>query len=371
MRWARSIRGQAIIGPVIEDYGGGVVAVDSRMNGWERITAVYYLPGPRPAIIETAPATSLEHVLSGLEEAGAADLDWIVLTHIHLDHAGAAGHLAQRFPRARVVVRAEGAPHLVDPSKLWQSASRLYDDMEGLWGRMIPVSPDRIDAVSTDGVVADWKPDMLTVWASTQGTASVRDEMAGHFELQKSKVRVITEFMGGGTRIIQTNYRDGGWIFDGAAKTLKDQNARQIEDFRVAMRTSIENPLRGWWRKQGATLSYVGRREAGVGRRNETVRLTYQDGFWIEYEFAAADNLPAKILYQRKHKKTDSDEMEDIPEEDRLHKPITIDGVIVPYVIDHLRNGVQTSRINYESVELNKTLPDSLFTKPANIKAIK
>ena len=180
-----------------------------------------------------------------------------------------------------------------------------------------------------------------------------------------------TEFTGGGARIIQTNFRDGGWIFDGAAKTLKDQNAGQIEDFRLAMRTSVENLLRGWWRKQGATLSYVGRREAGVGRRNETVRLTYPDGFWIEYESAAADNLPAKILYQRKHKKTDSDEMEDIPEEDRLHKPITIDGVIVPYVIDHFRNGVQTSRINYESVELNKTLPDSLFTKPANIKAIK
>jgi len=155
MRWARSIRRQAIIGPVIEDHGGGVVAIDSRMNGCERITAVYYLPGPRPAIIETAPATSLERVLAGLDEAGVHDLDWIVLTHIHLDHAGAAGHMAERFPRARVVGRAEGAPHLVDPTRLWQSASRLYDDMEGLWGRMIPVPEDRIDAVSTDGVVAD------------------------------------------------------------------------------------------------------------------------------------------------------------------------------------------------------------------------
>ena len=52
--------------------------------------------------------------------------------------------------------------------------------------------------LETHGVVADWKPDMLTVYASTQGTASVRDEFAGHFDLQKSKVRVITEFMGGG-----------------------------------------------------------------------------------------------------------------------------------------------------------------------------
>src|SRR2546423_6651145 len=125
------------------------------MHGAEDVTAVYYLPGPRPAIIEAAPATSLADVLAGLSSAGVTDLAWIVLTHIHLDHAGAAGHLAQRFPRARVVVREEGAPHLVDPSRLWASAARLYPDMEGLWGTMLPVPPERIDAVSSDGVVAD------------------------------------------------------------------------------------------------------------------------------------------------------------------------------------------------------------------------
>jgi len=134
---------------------GDVITIDSVMHGAEGVTAVYYLPGSRPAIIEAAPATSLSHVLAGLSAAGVTDLDWIVLTHIHLDHAGAAGHLAQRFPRARVVVRAEGAPHLVDPSRLWASAARLYPDMEGLWGSMVPVPPDRIDAVSSDGVVAD------------------------------------------------------------------------------------------------------------------------------------------------------------------------------------------------------------------------
>src|SRR5437870_812675 len=180
-----------------------------------------------------------------------------------------------------------------------------------------------------------------------------------------------TEFTGGGARTVQTNYRDSGWIFDGAAKTLKDQNAVQIEAFRVAMRTSVENLLRGWWRTQGATLSYVGRREAGVGRRNETERLTYLDGFWIEYEFAAGEGSPAKVIYERKHKKPDSDEMEEITEEDRRLKPVTIDGVVTPYVIDHFRNGIQTSRINYESVELNKTIANSLFAKPANVKAIK
>ncbi|HYR77341.1 MAG TPA: hypothetical protein VEM96_16015 [Pyrinomonadaceae bacterium] len=183
--------------------------------------------------------------------------------------------------------------------------------------------------------------------------------------------RERTEFTGGGARLIQTNDRDKGWIYDGAALTLKDQNAGQLEDFRMAMRTSAENLLRGWWRKDGATLSYIGRREAGLARRNETVRLTYPGGLWIEYEFAATDGLPAKVLYQRKQKKPDSDEMENISEEDRLFKPVTIDGVVAPYVIDHYRNGTQTSRINYESVEFNKPIADSLFAKPANLKAIK
>ena len=180
-----------------------------------------------------------------------------------------------------------------------------------------------------------------------------------------------TEFIGGGQRLIQTNDRDKGWIFDAAARTLKDQNTTQLEDFRLAMRTSVENLLRGWWRAQGATLSYVGRREASVGRRNETVKLSYPDGFWIEYEFAAGEGLPAKVIYERKHKKPDSDEMEELTEEDRLLKPVTLDGVVTPYVIDHFRNGIQTSRINYESVELNKAVSDSLFTKPASFKAIK
>jgi hypothetical protein len=160
-------------------------------------------------------------------------------------------------------------------------------------------------------------------------------------------------------------------LFDGATKTLNDMKPAQIEDFKRGMRTSVENLLRGWWKKEGATLSYVGRREAGVGRRNETVRLTYPDGFWIEYEFAAREGLPAKVIYKRTKKKADSEETEEITEEDRLAKPITVSGITAAWVVDHFINGVQTSRINFESIEYNTPLPDSLFLKPANIKALK
>lgn len=180
-----------------------------------------------------------------------------------------------------------------------------------------------------------------------------------------------TEFTSLGIRVIQTNAGETGWLFDGATKTLSDMKAPQIADFKGSMRTSVENLLRGWWRKDGATLSYVGRREAGVGKRNETVRLTYSGGFWIEYEFGAKDGLPAKVIYKRTRKKADSDETEEISEEDRLAKPITIAGITAPWVVDHYINGVQTSRISYESLEYNQLLPDSLFAKPANIKALK
>lgn len=180
-----------------------------------------------------------------------------------------------------------------------------------------------------------------------------------------------TEFTGGGARTVQTNFRDGGWIYDGAALTLKDQSPEQLEEFKLVTRVTVENLLHGWWREQGATLSYAGRREASIGRRNEAVRLTYPDGFWVEYEFAADDGVPAKVLYQRKRTNRDTEEVEVLKEEDRLHKLITLDGVVAPFIIDHYRNGIQTSRIAYETVEYNKAIADSLFAKPANIKAIK
>ena len=183
--------------------------------------------------------------------------------------------------------------------------------------------------------------------------------------------RERTEFISHGIRVIQTNSGETGWVYDGATKTLSDMKSGQIEDFKRSMRTSVENLLRGWWKKEGATLSYVGRREAGLARRNETVRLTYPDGFWIEYEFAAREGLPAKVIYKRVRKKADSDDTEELTEEDRLAKPITVGGVTAPWVIDHFINGTQTSRINFESIVYNQPLAESHFAKPANIKSLK
>jgi hypothetical protein len=175
-----------------------------------------------------------------------------------------------------------------------------------------------------------------------------------------------TEFKGGGLRVVQTNVGQTGWIFDGATKSIKDIGPEQVKDFQIAIRTSVDSLLRGAWRQEGAKLSYAGRREAGIGRRNETVRLVYTNGLTVEFEFGARDNLPAKVIYKKKNA-----DGEEVQEEDHLAQFLPVDGITTPFVIDHYRAGAQTSRINYQSVEYNKPIPETLFAKPANAKALK
>jgi hypothetical protein len=179
--------------------------------------------------------------------------------------------------------------------------------------------------------------------------------------------RERTEFKGAGVRVIQTNTGDTGWLYDGQAKTLQDMTKEQVEDFRFAMRTNVDYLLHGFWRKEaGARLYYAGRREAGLAKRNETVRLVYADGLAVEFEFGAQDGLPSKVLYKKKDK-----EGAETSEEDRFAQFVTIDGVLTPFIIDHFRNGSQTSRINYQSIEFNRPIADSLFARPASAKAVK
>ena len=178
--------------------------------------------------------------------------------------------------------------------------------------------------------------------------------------------RERTEFRGARGRAIQTNDGNRGWLYESSTRSLTDMKPEQVADFRLAMRTSTDSLLRGWWRREGARLTYLGRREAGLAKRNEAVRVTYPDGFTVDYEIGAKDWLPAKTLYKRKNA-----EGEEVAEEDRFASYKTVNGMTVPFVIDHYRAGEQSSRINYDSVEFNTPVADALFVKPANIKAIK
>jgi len=126
--------------------------VDLNFLGAEEIIASFLLLGEdSAAIVETGPTTCLDSLTGGLKEHGVAseDVDQVFLTHIHLDHAGASGHLAELLPNATFYVHEVGRPHLVDPSKLWKSATRIYGErMDELCGETRPVSEDRLVVLS-------------------------------------------------------------------------------------------------------------------------------------------------------------------------------------------------------------------------------
>jgi len=135
----------------------GIHQLDTLLGGMDQLTAGFLVDGPMPALIETGSQSSVPAVHAALAALGLgpADLRWIIVTHIHLDHAGAVGDLAADFPSATVVVHERGARHLVDPTKLIDSASRVYGPLlDSLYGRMTAVPEDRLIAAG-DGFRVD------------------------------------------------------------------------------------------------------------------------------------------------------------------------------------------------------------------------
>lgn len=175
----------------------------------------------------------------------------------------------------------------------------------------------------------------------------------------------LTEFKGAGMHTVQANSGDTGWVFDADEKLIKQQNAVQLANFKFGIRTNLDTLLRGYWRGEGE-VRYTGRRRASLGKRNDVVRLIYKDGLIVEFEFAADDALPQKVSYKRL-----TADGEEIAEEDRYAQFVDIGGVKVPFIIDRFTDGKQSSRINYESVEFNRTIPDSVFAMPKDAKAVK
>lgn len=173
-----------------------------------------------------------------------------------------------------------------------------------------------------------------------------------------------TDFKGGGSRTIQTNSGDLGWIYDSDLEVVKLQTPAQIANFKQGLRTSIDYLLHGSW-KGDADLTYAGRRPSTLGKRNEVVRLTFKDGFIVEFEFTE-DGLPQKAIY--KHLNAAGEE---INEEDRYAQFIDVGGIKTPFIVDRFTNGSPASRINYDSVEFDKAVPDSIFAKPSSPKEAK
>jgi glyoxylase-like metal-dependent hydrolase (beta-lactamase superfamily II) len=129
----------------------GLGMIDLRFRGEDKLIAAYLLDtSDGLVIIETGPANAADRLLEGIRNLGRdpANIRHIAVTHIHLDHAAAAGALLRQIPDAQLYVHSRGARHMIDPSRLLDSAGRIYGaQMEALWGIMEPVPEDRVTTV--------------------------------------------------------------------------------------------------------------------------------------------------------------------------------------------------------------------------------
>ncbi len=126
--------------------------IDLQFQSRPNVIASYlFYDGKQAALIESGPASTVETLIEGVKAAGVPFevLRQVIVTHIHLDHAGAAGVLVNKFPWLRVYVHPVGAPHLADPTKLLASAARLYgEQLESLWGKIEPVPTENLSVIN-------------------------------------------------------------------------------------------------------------------------------------------------------------------------------------------------------------------------------
>ncbi len=140
--------------PFLQALGDGVYAVDTGFHRDHFDAAYLLVHAGRAAFIDTGTAFAVPRLLGALAALGlSADaVDWVIPTHVHLDHAGGVGQLMQALPQARCLVHPRGARHMVDPSALWAGASAVYgsDEMQRSYGELLPVPESRVVA-SADG----------------------------------------------------------------------------------------------------------------------------------------------------------------------------------------------------------------------------
>jgi glyoxylase-like metal-dependent hydrolase (beta-lactamase superfamily II) len=136
----------------------GIYTIDTGFVRPQFDAAYLVVQDDRAAFIDCGTNHSVPALLSGLADAGlsVSQVDWLILTHVHLDHAGGAGELMARLPNARMAVHPRGARHMIDPSQLWAGALAVYGEevMEKAYGRLRPVPQERV-VEAPDGHIVD------------------------------------------------------------------------------------------------------------------------------------------------------------------------------------------------------------------------
>jgi len=172
--------------PDIIDYQSGISAVDSGYVRPHHDAIHLIVESGRVAIIDSGVNSSVPRVLDALAQKGLrpADVDYLILTHIHLDHAGGAGLLMSKLPNARLTVHPRGATHMVNPAKLIGSSEQVYgvDNMRALYGEILPVEAGRIIETPHESSVslAGRRLQFFDTPGHARHHVCVQDEKTGH-----------------------------------------------------------------------------------------------------------------------------------------------------------------------------------------------
>ncbi len=130
-----------------------VYMIDTHALGQPGTVGAYLIKGPKPTLVDCGYASSYESVLAGLAEVGVmpTDMRYLIPTHVHLDHAGAAGRLVKEMPNVEVVAHERGVPHLVDPTKLVESSTRVFGRaIMDMYGTPDPIPSERVASVGKE-----------------------------------------------------------------------------------------------------------------------------------------------------------------------------------------------------------------------------
>ncbi|MFW6297871.1 MAG: MBL fold metallo-hydrolase [Desulfosalsimonas sp.] len=126
-----------------------LIDLDIKSLGYTKFISAWLYKGPEGSfLVDTGPACTVDTLLDALEKNGIEQLDWILLTHIHLDHAGGVGHVSRRFPEAGIVCHQRAVSHLIDPSRLWEGSKDVLGEIAEAYGAPKAVPEERI--VTTD-----------------------------------------------------------------------------------------------------------------------------------------------------------------------------------------------------------------------------
>jgi glyoxylase-like metal-dependent hydrolase (beta-lactamase superfamily II) len=129
-----------------KQIGKNLFMVELETGGFKNLICSYVIKGEKPFLVESGPTNSISNLLSGLDELDVKfeDVEYVAVTHVHLDHGGGAGTLLKSLPNAKVLVHPRGMQHLIDPERLWSSSQAVLGFVSEIFGKPEPVPKDRI-----------------------------------------------------------------------------------------------------------------------------------------------------------------------------------------------------------------------------------